>query len=1256
MTPRNEDFLFAQEAQRRGYIGEEQLEEGFLLQKRMLEELQIDERLAVILVKRGWLAEEQARRVYARIEPEGETDEIQGYRILEKIGRGAMGTVYKAVHLGLQRPVAIKILRRDLARDATQVERLKEEAKLLASLDHPNIVRAFDAGESRGFPFVVMEYVDGETLKERVSRQGPLHEIDALRITRGLADALERARRMGVVHRDVKPGNIILTRKDEPKLMDLGLAKGPVDLGLTQHGATVGTPQFISPEQAQDPRRADTRSDIYSLGATLYAMVTGRPPFTGTTLAEVLTKVLYEAPTPPRVLNKKVSPEVGYLIERMMLKDPALRYRTPSAVVHDIDEILAGRSIIPDGFTGNWEAFLLRKRIRKWTKIGVAVVVGLVLLGTGAWVAVDRIRTREARAQGAEEIRQTLLLTEVESSDSELMVREKLLEVKSAYEQWADLAPDGFEELGSHLWRLDACARRYESYARIEKRVKEFLDAGRDDLAITRLDEFLKTASGADDPVGRTAHGLRAVVVEHSAGRYEDLRNKVLRASTPTLEDLIRRQIEYEEALGQGLYETPRLRAAATEATETVKTLEGIDAALHEAESRFSREALAADLADLRFSAIAKEFWHWQTQVLATAREDWQRLEVEDWLRWDIVRPKVELRLGRFEEAVEALIAERGRDVMQEARDLHVDGRTEAATQRLHRLARAADLAGQAKVRADALELRSMIDREAELRRQSAVADLIAIEQYALQMLREGNPDGIRERVRRTLDQREATWPFRAEVRALDRLADAYETLLSAAFDGLVQGLKVEHVRLRDGTEDARWIVKDYDKAAGTVLVATTSGRPGRHRRIAEVHPETLLKWARTLADPPPLVRAVAGLAALPEEDPEDLRPLVVCLRQIVDAFGDANYTGALSESTVTWSARTSREQRNREDAAQAHFSQAQDLFNKFKEFSLAHWHLSRLLTPLNPFRFTDYFEKFEPEIVAYKEQVDKEIANHRLLESFPGTKIGLDGEMTWIHFDFENPIQLQVFKEGPGHATGRIVKYVNDSKPVTPSKTDHRFTLLWGMRGLVRGRPMQIPCIFDPAERITVEFTLHTLGSPFFFAVDIDGLQVGILSADPTSAAYAGRWKFPTDVPRLDDEAHPPRVNFYGRGRGVAFHKGRGFGDPRAWSWPEDGRGRFWARWFGSGRLGGNLFAFEPGEIYRVKVVRDQGSLTLFVNDSQIARKQVSEWARVGHYSDRNPKIRATGSGRVQVLTWTPQAIDDLRLTGYVLERYRAD
>jgi serine/threonine-protein kinase len=196
----NEDFLFAQEAIAQGFVNEAQVEEALLLQKRMAEDLKLDERLGVILVKRGYLAEDQARRVYARIEPD-KTGEIRGYRLLDVIGRGAMGTVYRALHLGLNRVVALKILRPDLRGDRTQVERLKAEAAMLASLDHPNVVRALDAGESNGYPYFVMEYVEGETLRDRLRREGPLPEAEALRITRALADALERARRMGIGHR-----------------------------------------------------------------------------------------------------------------------------------------------------------------------------------------------------------------------------------------------------------------------------------------------------------------------------------------------------------------------------------------------------------------------------------------------------------------------------------------------------------------------------------------------------------------------------------------------------------------------------------------------------------------------------------------------------------------------------------------------------------------------------------------------------------------------------------------------------------------------------------------------------------------------------------------------------------------------------------------------------------------------------------------------------------------------------------------------
>ena len=281
----------------------------------MADELKIDERLAVILVKRGWLAEDQARRVQARIAPpEGEPGEIDGYRLLEMRRPRRDGDGLPGAPPGPQpRPVAIKILRHDLAGDRTQVERLKAEAAMLASLDHPNIVRALDAGESNGFPYVVMEFVEGETLRDRMRREGALPEAEALADHPGLADALERARRMGVVHRDVKPGNILLTRAGEPKLMDLGLAKGPIDLGLTQHGATVGTPQYISPEQAVDPRRADTRSDIYSLGATLYAMLTGRPPFDGHDAGRDPDEGALRGARARRGCRPEVSPETGYL-------------------------------------------------------------------------------------------------------------------------------------------------------------------------------------------------------------------------------------------------------------------------------------------------------------------------------------------------------------------------------------------------------------------------------------------------------------------------------------------------------------------------------------------------------------------------------------------------------------------------------------------------------------------------------------------------------------------------------------------------------------------------------------------------------------------------------------------------------------------------------------------------------------------------------------------------------------------------------
>lgn len=1259
MTPRNEDFLFAQEAQRRGYVTEAQLEEGFLLQKRMIEELQIDERVAVILVKRGWLAEEQARRVYARIEPDSEHDEIEGYRIIEKLGRGSMGTVYKAEHLRLRRPVAIKILRRDLARDTTQVERLKEEAKLLASLDHPNIVRALDAGESRGFPFVVMEYAEGETLKERITSQGPLHEIDALRIARGLADALERARRMGIVHRDVKPGNIILTRKDEPKLMDLGLAKGPVDLGLTQHGATVGTPQFISPEQAQDPRRADTRSDIYSLGATLYAAVTGRPPFQGTTLAEVLTKVLYEAPLPPRVVNKKVSPEVGYLIERMMLKDPALRYRTPADVVRDIDEILAGRSIIPDGFTGNWEAYLLRRRIRKWTKIGAVMATAIVVLGVSTFLFVRHREHVRDMEKGEQAIQQALLDTAMEPTSDALAVQERLDEARDVYRHWAPIEPDGLDRLGRRLHALKRQAGYFVELAELGAAVDSLVDAGRYDLAAERIQGFAKRIGGEDAPARRAAMDLERSVVVRSAGEAERLRSGVLRQATSTLGDLDEQQRAYAKALRQGLYVTPTIQIAREEADQAVWALEETLEGIGRLESEFCADSLAARLEDLGLAEVSKDFEFGRRDVMDAARHAWAKLDGKGWIPWTVVGPLVTSRLDRVGKRVDALVDQRGRAVCEEAKVLHGEGRTQAGLDLLTRLANAARRANYQRLRADALDLHETLQQKLDSARESATVALRTLEKDVRRLLREGRPEAIRKRVDVLLADRDPHWPLREEVAGLTDLADAYEALCGAALDGLVERGHVEKLLLRDGTRERRWFIEGVDRADGSVTVATAKGGAKTRRSLTEVDPEQLAEWAKPPHAPlAPMLRAVASLAALSEDDPEDLRKRVERFLTVQTAFEAAGYRGGLADWVMMYGARVRRDQNCREADTRAALQAARSLVLQREEYSDALFHLGQLRAPGSDLQKTDAYEKHRDQIEALWDRVTKLVANLKLAERFPGAKLGLDGEMTWMLLDFESIIQLECFRRGEAKATGWLESYAI-RQAVTPTTTNWRFHLLWGMDGLVRDRPLVLPCIFDPAESIVVEFDLHTLDSPFFLIVDVDGLQVGILSADPTSDAYRGRWRFPPDVPLLHEDEKPPRIDFYGRGRGVAFHAGKGFGDPRdprQWEWPALGRGRNHDRWRQSKRLFADLFAFEPGEVYHVKVVRDRGRITLFVDDRQVASAERGDWTRIGRTSDRDRNIRGKGTGLLQILTWTPQAIDNLRLKGIVLDRYRAD
>ena len=310
--------------------------------------------------------------------------EIPGYRIEAVIGRGSSGVVYRALQLAVERRVALKVLHPDLAARGRAVRRLQREARTTAKLAHPGIVTAIDMGQANGLWWYAMELVDGPSLAERLRKDGAMSERDALRFFIPLCEALEHAALQGVVHRDLKPGNILIDASGRARIVDLGLALAEDDPSLTAQGGTLGTPHYIAPEQARNPRNADVRSDIWSLGATMYHCVCGRPPFGGGSVAEILSGVLY-APIPdPAEFAPDLSNNFSLVLRKCLARDPARRYQHPKEVREDLERIRERREVSVkrgslDPMAGERERF----RRRAWT----AAVIGFVLLcaGLAAW-------------------------------------------------------------------------------------------------------------------------------------------------------------------------------------------------------------------------------------------------------------------------------------------------------------------------------------------------------------------------------------------------------------------------------------------------------------------------------------------------------------------------------------------------------------------------------------------------------------------------------------------------------------------------------------------------------------------------------------------------------------------------------------------------------------------------------------------------------------------------------------------------------
>lgn len=342
-TETSYDTLFGRMAVDQGLCTDEELRRAVqeYKERRKIDPLMLQD----LMVQLGYLTANQAERLKTSLkESKAVATQIPGFKILGKLGAGAMAVVYKGKQLSLNRSVAIKVLPRRFSENPEYVQRFYKEGQAAGKLNHPNIVQAIDVGEAGGYHYFVMEYVEGKTIADDISAGHIFGEQEAIEIIIQVCHALQHAHAHGLVHRDVKPKNIMINTQGVVKLADMGLARETTDIEAAQseEGKAYGTPYYIAPEQIRGKIDIDGRADIYGLGATFYNMVTGRVPFTGEDSAEIMKRHLREKLIPPDHINTALSAGVSEVIEIMMAKRREDRYNNVEELLMDLEALRQG--------------------------------------------------------------------------------------------------------------------------------------------------------------------------------------------------------------------------------------------------------------------------------------------------------------------------------------------------------------------------------------------------------------------------------------------------------------------------------------------------------------------------------------------------------------------------------------------------------------------------------------------------------------------------------------------------------------------------------------------------------------------------------------------------------------------------------------------------------------------------------------------------------------------------------------------------